>query len=820
MAGKKVLFSIKNKIVLMLFFILVSVAGFNLVYSYITFKEDKINYIYGNSMRNNELATEKIQDYLRNKSEKLAKKVLVQNDEDFYLTGQLDISTKEFKFYVNDNAYQDDEARIKSIILKKSEKELKEDLIVEPLKGNLLIILKDNIGFRFALINQQSINEMLNKDSIFDYIVINSKKNLIYVEKNDKSLVHDFDNIVEPKVNQKSSPVLSNEKEYLASYTKLNKLDLIIFSYISYESAFAILQNIMVKNSSFTGMVLGIFMILSLFFSKKITTPILQLIAKTEDIANGDFEGVITVKTNDELKVLGNSVNTMSNQIMKLLDDKQAMIKELEVANAKLDEYNKNLEAIVAERTKELREANNFITAMINSLDQGLFVFDKTKKCLDIFTRACESMFKKNPKDLEVPTLLGLDNAGVEGFEKWSNVMFSNMMPFEAAKGLGPKNVVRSSYGEDDFQFISLDYYPMKDSEDQLENVVCVATDRTAEVEAEERFKEKDAYVSMILNIIKNKKAFYEFLDEMNQMLDKLSDFSQHEDLENIAMIVFHSMNGGFANYSISHLVKVARASETKIKSFIGNRAEFENLLVELIDEFKVERDQMLVEIESQLADSKNKFEIDKAELKELKERIADGEDAKQLYHEYFELEKVSSIFDPYAQLVEQISEKINKPMTPLLVIGGDLRIDTSKIKEFSSSLVHLFRNCMDHGIEETSKRVEIGKPEEGSITITCKKDDNNLLIGIQDDGAGINVTKIREVLDKKGIDHSNLSDKEAMMYIFKPDFSTAEKLTELSGRGVGMSAIDQAVKSMGGQLDLISQEGKGSKFIFAIPLN
>ncbi len=157
--------------------------------------------------------------------------------------------------------------------------------------------------------------------------------------------------------------------------------------------------------------------------------------------------------------------------------------------------------------------------------------------------------------------------------------------------------------------------------------------------------------------------------------------------------------------------------------------------------------------------------------------------------------------------------------MTPLLILGGDTRINTDKIKEFSSTLVHLFRNCMDHGIESTDKRISAGKPEAGSITINCELRKKNLHVTIQDDGGGINVSKVREILSEKGIDQESLSDKEAMMYIFQPDFSTAEALTELSGRGVGMSAIDQSIKNLGGKLDLESVQGQGSKFIFEIPV-
>ena len=813
--GKKLFFSIKNKIILSLVIVLLTLASFNLYSTYSMVKKDKEAYIFANAIRNAEVVSIKIQDYMKIMSEKLAKSIKI-SDSEVYLAGELKQNTEEFVFNYNDNSYSNAEEKIKDIV-KKLPKESKNKLIPFPLEKNILLTLKHSEGVRFALVSQQMINENLTNDNIFEYIVINNKNQVFFGEK---GLVSSFNNVVQPNLNQSSSTVEFGEENYLTSYSKIQPLKMIVFGYINQEKAFAVIKSALIKNIGYSTVIIGILLIISLLFSKKITNPIIQLIAKTSEIAEGNLDGEVVVKTNDELRELGSSVNIMSSKIKKLLDDKQDMIQQLEVANAKLDEYNKNLESIVAERTKELREANNFITAMINSLDQGLFVFDKTKQCLDIFTNACEAMFNRIPKNLDVPKLLGLKGNEEEAFEKWANVIFSNMMPFEAAKNLGPKNVVKSAYGKSDFQFISLDYYPMMDDDEKLENVVVVATDKTAEVEAEERFKEKDAYVSMILNIIKSKKAFYDFLDEMEEMLVNLSDFDKHEDLANIAMIAFHSMNGGFANYSISHLVKVARASETQIKSFIGNRKELENLLVYLIENFRKERDQMIREIETQLADSKNKVEIEKSELTELKSRIEKGEDPSFLYTEYFEKSKVKSIFTPYADLIMQISKKISKPMMPLLIIGGDIRVNTDKIKEFSSALVHLFRNCMDHGIETPDKRAETDKPAEGSITITCSKpSDDRVKIVVQDDGAGIAVPKIREILTKKGIDHSNLSDKEAMMYIFKPDFSTAEKLTELSGRGVGMSAIDQAIRNLGGKLDLESTPGKGSKFIFELPI-
>ena len=283
-------------------------------------------------------------------------------------------------------SFKDSEKLLKGIVQTNVNTKIKTEKIkIIPFKENILILMKQSTGYRFALISSETIIETLSKDNIFNYIVTGKGRNIFH---GNKKLVRGFRESTISNSNQGSILANGYDQEYLISYTRLKQLDLYIYSYISQKDAFAIFKNIILKNISFTVIILGIFLILSLVFSNKLTKPILQLIDKTRDIADGNMEGTIEVSTNDELQILGSSVNIMSSKIMKLLDDKQAMIKELEVANDKLDEYNKNLEKTVQERTKELREANGFITAMINSLDQGLFVFNKTKKMFRNFHKS------------------------------------------------------------------------------------------------------------------------------------------------------------------------------------------------------------------------------------------------------------------------------------------------------------------------------------------------------------------------------------------------------------------------------------------------
>ncbi|MGB0453417.1 MAG: chemotaxis protein CheA [Bacteriovoracaceae bacterium] len=162
-----------------------------------------------------------------------------------------------------------------------------------------------------------------------------------------------------------------------------------------------------------------------------------------------------------------------------------------------------------------------------------------------------------------------------------------------------------------------------------------------------------------------------------------------------------------------------------------------------------------------------------------------------------------------------QSSKKIN-----FVTNGEETKLDKKVIDKLAEPLVHLIRNAMDHGLESNKDRVEVGKDEIGTIELSAKVNGNNVLITIKDDGKGIDHEMVLESAKRKGLDVSDVeTPQEAIDLIFKPGFSTAKKVTDVSGRGVGMDAVKTAIGQLGGNINVKTEIGKGSSFNIELPL-
>lgn len=182
----------------------------------------------------------------------------------------------------------------------------------------------------------------------------------------------------------------------------------------------------------------------------------------------------------------------------------------------------------------------------------------------------------------------------------------------------------------------------------------------------------------------------------------------------------------------------------------------------------------------------------------------------------------VEAVFNRFPKMVRSISKELGKDIE-LIMSGADTELDKTVIDEIGDPLVHLLRNSVDHGIESREKRIAAGKPEVGHIYLRAYQAGNNVIIEVEDDGGGIDVDKIKKKAVEKGFLNSeaakNLTDREAIDLLFKPSFSTADKVTDLSGRGVGLDVVRTKIESLGGRVEVESELGKGSKFIIKLPL-
>jgi len=182
----------------------------------------------------------------------------------------------------------------------------------------------------------------------------------------------------------------------------------------------------------------------------------------------------------------------------------------------------------------------------------------------------------------------------------------------------------------------------------------------------------------------------------------------------------------------------------------------------------------------------------------------------------------IKKVFAKLPRMVRDLSQKLNKQVH-LEMRGEETELDKSVADEIGDPLVHLVRNAIDHGIETPAERQAKGKAGEGQLTIAASQEGNSIVIRINDDGRGIQVEKIKEKALAKGLiseaEIATMEHREILNLIFLPGFSTAEKVTDVSGRGVGMDVVRTNIRKINGSVDLESEPGKGSQIIIKLPL-
>lgn len=180
----------------------------------------------------------------------------------------------------------------------------------------------------------------------------------------------------------------------------------------------------------------------------------------------------------------------------------------------------------------------------------------------------------------------------------------------------------------------------------------------------------------------------------------------------------------------------------------------------------------------------------------------------------------IGFIFNRFPRLIRDISRKLGKAIK-FEVTGESTELDKGILEKLSDPMVHLIRNGLDHGIESKEKRIEVGKPEEGTLSIHAYHQGGNVIIDIIDDGAGLNKGRILSKAIENGLidPEATYTDREINHMIFMPGFSTADEVTDISGRGVGMDVVRRNIQELGGVIEVESTEGEGSKFTIRLPL-
>lgn len=180
----------------------------------------------------------------------------------------------------------------------------------------------------------------------------------------------------------------------------------------------------------------------------------------------------------------------------------------------------------------------------------------------------------------------------------------------------------------------------------------------------------------------------------------------------------------------------------------------------------------------------------------------------------------IGQVFERLLRIVRKISKELNKEIT-LLISGEETKLDKSMVEEIADPLMHLVRNAIDHGIEGKEERLNGGKPEAGTIKLSAQQKGNSVVVEVEDDGAGVDLSKVYKKALERGLleESKEYSQKELFSFLFLPGFTTKEEATDISGRGVGLDVVAKNIGKLGGMVDMDTELGKGTKFTLTLPI-
>ncbi|MCP4458544.1 MAG: chemotaxis protein CheA [Cytophagales bacterium] len=253
----------------------------------------------------------------------------------------------------------------------------------------------------------------------------------------------------------------------------------------------------------------------------------------------------------------------------------------------------------------------------------------------------------------------------------------------------------------------------------------------------------------------------------------------------------------------------IGTAREIKFADVVQIPVKKMDELLNLVGELVIERDRLIT-----IHEANGKSTLEFEGLKRI---------SSDLHYGFMNARMVQMgfLFNKFHRVLRDAAATENKDIK-LSLKGTEVEIDRNILKIISDSLIHLIRNCASHGIENEEDRLRMGKPKYGTVSLDANHEKDNVILTVSDDGNGISTSRIREKIVKKKMVSAEVADKlrdsEIIRYIFEPGFTSAESVTEISGRGVGMDVVKRAVESIGGQVTVDTELGKGTSIHMVLP--
>jgi two-component system chemotaxis sensor kinase CheA len=467
---------------------------------------------------------------------------------------------------------------------------------------------------------------------------------------------------------------------------------------------------------------------------------------------------------------------------------------------------------------------------LVNSLGQGFLSFNQSTVCGPVYSQACIDLLETVPAGKSVTDVLRIGEEQRGDFKEWMEILF---MPNHA---LGFDDVSRfmpQFFPHSQGRRISLMYRPIRDKDEGLTHVVVIATDKTEEFEAQQRVEQQQNYADMICRIFKERNQFLATITHVRKFIE-MAEQPIARDNASAMLRSLHTLKAAVKHFHLDQLGTVIHDLEI---DFRGNDMKSDTAFQARLTLGKAQISNGLNAIMTQVQEligqdyegRGNMHEVGEKALYDFAYEMQAKHADPALVRRYLgTIAAVPSVdcFRQFERELSDLAEITGKQVKAVRYTGSNPRILTQPIQEFLFSLTHICRNIIDHGIETSVTRLARGKDPAGQVSIHVDTvfggdtDEETLHIIISDDGNGIDPSRIRAKLatiDPLGT-WRNEDDQTVIQHIFSFGFSTRDALTELSGQGVGMEAVEREVKNLGGSIRVVSELYRGTRIEIRIP--
>lgn len=461
-----------------------------------------------------------------------------------------------------------------------------------------------------------------------------------------------------------------------------------------------------------------------------------------------------------------------------------------------------------AVRDRELRLGvrNAELKLILDSVDQGFLTARLDGSLFPERSAIVEKWTGALAPDASVWSLAGLIEPSAASWMRmaWDQTS-SDILPLEVAMDQLPKRLQREG------QQFSLAYHPVL-LDGQLQRVVIVMTDITAEVERQRVLAEQHEFAALVDQFVRDRRAFRGFWTEATRLVAKILE-PEPLPPEELRRYV-HTLKGNARFFGLS---RVAAACH-ELESAMSERGEFVLTARERANLHEI-WESLRHRIEPLMQGATVFIEVSQDEYQGLLDAVSARKPFEQLAEMVrgMRREAVAVRLERAKSMLEDTSSKLGKTPPRVEISHGGLRLPPGPWAPFWSILSHVLNNAVDHGVEGDDERRSLGKSVPANVSLSARMHDGEVVIDVKDDGRGIDWERVRELAAQRGL--PSQSQRELEQALFSDGFSLKYKVSETSGRGVGLAAVKNVVTAMGGKIELTSKQKEGTTWRFRFPL-